>query len=73
MPWIMHILGKLIIFLYSNIYHVIIDELGHVNHLLLVINSSINFLVYCCMAKRFRVALKKLFTSRRSKLCCQRD
>ena len=37
--------------------------LGSVNHLLLVVNSSMNFLIYCCMAKRFRTALLDLFRS----------
>jgi len=36
---------------------------GSVNHLLLVLNSSLNFLIYCCMAKRFRTALLNLFRS----------
>ena len=30
---------------------------GSVNHLLLVVNSSLNFVIYCCLAKRFRRAL----------------
>lgn len=38
---------------------------GSVNHLLLVVNSSVNFLIYCCMAKRFRSALINLFRSRK--------
>merc|ERR1712098_647785 len=33
---------------------------GSVNHLLLVTNSSLNFLIYCCMASRFRSALHDL-------------
>ena len=36
---------------------------GSVNHLLLVVNSSMNFLIYCCMAKRFRKALLDVFRS----------
>ena len=38
---------------------------GSINHLLLVVNSSVNFLIYCCMAKRFRSALVDLFRSRK--------
>ncbi len=42
---------------------------GNVNHLLLVTNSSVNFLIYCCMAKRFRKALLKLCHSCRDWVC----
>lgn len=39
--------------------------MGNVNHLLLVLNSSVNFLIYCCLAKRFRIALVKMFKRER--------
>ena len=42
---------------------------GSVNHLLLVTNSSVNFVIYCCMAKRFRKALIDLFRSWRRSIC----
>ena len=40
------------------------------NHLLLVTNSSVNFLIYCIMARRFRKALVGLFKSWRCRRCC---
>ena len=43
--------------------------LGSVNHLLLVTNSSLNFLIYCCMASRFRIALYDLFLNINYALC----
>ena len=45
--------------------------LGSVNHLLLVTNSSVNFVIYCCMARRFRKALIDLFRSWRCDCRCQ--
>ena len=33
---------------------------GNANHLLIVLNSSVNFLIYCCMARRFREAFFNL-------------
>ena len=35
--------------------------LGHVNHLLLVFNSSVNVLIYYCGGKTFRKTFKELF------------
>ncbi|XP_059082069.1 uncharacterized protein LOC131879707 [Tigriopus californicus] len=46
----------------------IIYTLGFTNRLLLVVNSSVNFLIYCIMAKRFRSALVKLLHSMRKRL-----
>ena len=37
------------------------------NHFLQVVNSSINFIIYCCVAKRFRNELKSVLSS-----ACQR-
>ena len=48
---------------YYLLFIIIVSLLGSVNHLLLVLNSSLNFLIYCCMAKRFRTALLNLFRS----------
>ena len=45
--------------------------LGSVNHLLLVTNSSLNFLIYCCMASRFRSALHDLFLNMNYAFCKQ--
>ena len=47
--------------------------LGSVNHLLLVTNSSVNFVIYCCMARRFRKALIDLFRSWRCYCRCQEE
>ena len=33
------------------------------SHLLLVVNSSINFLIYCCVGKSFRAELKAIMKS----------
>lgn len=43
--------------------------LGNINHLFLVANSSVNFLIYCCLARRFRLALMDLLSSCKSNLC----
>lgn len=42
---------------------------GNVNHLFLVINSSVNFLIYCCMAKRFRDALVEMVVKMKHRIC----
>ena len=39
----------------------------NISHLLLVVNSSINFIIYCCVAKRFRKEVKILLA-----LICQK-
>lgn len=39
------------------------------SHLLLVVNSSINFLVYCCVGKSFRAELKNIIGSLCRKFC----
>eukprot|EP00095_Tigriopus_kingsejongensis_P000660 maker-scaffold311_size212931-snap-gene-1.16 protein:Tk00660 transcript:maker-scaffold311_size212931-snap-gene-1.16-mRNA-1 annotation:"hypothetical protein ETSY2_36450" len=40
-------------------YHIpmIFYVLGHIHHLVLVLNSSINFIIYCCVGKEFRSRL----------------
>ena len=48
---------------FKNRYIISFFISGSVNHLLLVVNSSMNFLIYCCMAKRFRKALLDVFRS----------
>ena len=40
---------------------VIFYVLVNIHHLFLVINSSINFLIYCCVGKDFRLKLVQLF------------
>jgi len=37
--------------------------MSHFNHILLVINSAINFFLYCWVARRFRLELKSLLKS----------
>ena len=32
-----------------------------VNHLMLVINASVNFLIYCSIGMKFKVVLKRVF------------
>ena len=44
-------------------YHipVVFYVLVHIHHLVLVLNSSINFIIYCCVGKEFRMKLVGLF------------
>merc|ERR1719495_3151904 len=35
--------------------------LSHLNHFLLVLNSALNFVLYCCVGQRFRGELVRLF------------
>lgn len=51
--------------LQQNKYHVpvILYAMLHLHHLLLVVNSSINFIIYCCVGERFRSELKAMFSS----------
>ncbi|TRY77004.1 hypothetical protein TCAL_02696 [Tigriopus californicus] len=46
-------------------YHIpmIFYVLGHIHHLVLVLNSSTNFIIYCCVGKEFRTRLVALFCS----------
>lgn len=43
--------------------------LANFNHLLLVVNSSVNVLIYYCCGERFRKGLLRLF-NKLFKLCC---
>ena len=42
------------------------------SQLLIVINSSINFIIYCCVSKRFRKELKRLLSTAYQK-CFKRN
>ena len=43
------------------------------NHFLQVVNSSINFIIYCCVAKRFRNELKSVLSSTCQRLFGRRE
>lgn len=38
--------------------------LKHINALLVMLNSSVNFLLYCAISRKFRTSLKKMFQKR---------
>ena len=48
---------------------VILLILQSLSHFLLVVNSSINFIIYCCVGKRFRAELKELVHYVCRKIC----
>ena len=53
-------------FVLSRCNHMLVRPLWNLcltsaNHLLLVINASINFLIYCSIGKRFKSVLKRIF------------
>ena len=53
-------------FVFSRCNHMLVRPLWNLcltsaNHLLLVINASINFLIYCSIGKRFKSVLKRIF------------
>ena len=54
---------------------VILHVMLSLSHFLLVVNSSVNFIIYCCVGKRFRKELKEivysLCRSLRSLVCCK--
>ena len=50
---------------------VIFYLLFHVHNLFIVINSSINVIVYYCVGKEFRKEAKSLWKHVKEKLCCR--
>lgn len=52
-------------------YHVpvVLYVMLSLHHLLLVVNSSINFIIYCCVGERFRQELKVMLSSLCNWLC----
>ena len=59
------ILGLILTYFYFNYrFHVpvVMYVLLSLHNLLLVVNSSVNFIIYCCVGKRFRQELKLMLT-----------
>ena len=59
------ILGSILNYFYFNYrFHVpvVMYVLLSLHNLLLVVNSSVNFIIYCCVGKRFRQELKLMLT-----------
>ena len=52
---------------------VIFYLLFHVHNLFIVINSSINVIVYYCVGKEFRKVAKSLWNDVKERLCCRRN
>ena len=59
------ILGLILTYFYFTYrFHVpvVMYVLLSLHNLLLVVNSSVNFIIYCCVGKRFRQELKLMLT-----------
>ena len=59
-----YILLRKYLFYFNYRFHVpvVMYVLLSLHNLLLVVNSSINFIIYCCVGKRFRQELKLMLT-----------
>ncbi|KAF7410168.1 hypothetical protein HZH68_004549 [Vespula germanica] len=58
------VLGLLSVILGSSFFHTCYVMLGDVIDILTLINSAINFILYCTMSRQFRTTFKQLFCSK---------